>query len=98
MKLTAEQIKEYRTYMPPIEGRHDTDDCRSLILKYNYRLNRALDALEAETARANANRSEAILIDRNSAEKDREIERLSKDRDFWKSKAEALGATFISKS
>ena len=71
MKLTAEQIKEYRAYMPPIEGRHDTDDCRALILKYNYRLNRALDALEVETDRANANRDEAILIDQNSADKDR---------------------------
>jgi len=50
--MTLEQRNEYRTYMPPIEGRHDTEECRGLILKYNYRLNHALDALEAETARA----------------------------------------------
>lgn len=33
-----------------------------------------LEALEAETARANANRDEAILIDQNSADKDRYFE------------------------
>jgi hypothetical protein len=50
--VTKEQIKEYRAYMPPIEGRHDTEDCRDLILKYNYRLQRTLDALENEITRA----------------------------------------------
>ena len=49
-----------------------------------------LDCVDAETARADANRDEAKLIDLNSADKDKEIERINAELSIWKTRAQAL--------